>query len=134
MENEIIHSRDRAYLLVRNPTSVLVCWTWSRAVAEAFGSRVYEPEVIIRLAAAEDKALVVECPAPWAAGKLYIRPPAEGRVYSAGIYALKKDGSREKLSESNSALTPVSSSRHGLAAGYASAEFFRKGPKEPNPI
>jgi hypothetical protein len=128
---ELLRLNDRAYLLVRNPSSVLVCWTWSGSAAGSFESGVYEPEIIVRLAAAEDKNLAVEYSAPWNAGKLYIRPPAEGRVYAALVYARKKDGAREKLLESNAALTPVSSAMSGLSAGYASAEFFRQVSKEP---
>jgi hypothetical protein len=128
---DLLRLNDRVYLLVRNPSSVLVCWTWSGSAAGAFESGVYEPEIIVRLAAAEDKNLMVECSARWNAGKLYIRPPAEGRVYAASVYALKKGGAKDKLMESNAALTPVSSAMSGLSAGYASAEFFRQGSKEP---
>ncbi len=128
---DLLRLNDRAYLLVRNPSSVLVCWTWSGSAAGAFESGVYEPEIIVRLAAAEDKNLSMECSVPWNDGKLYIRPPVEGRVYTAFVYASKKDGAKEKLLESNAALTPVSSAMSGLSAGYASAEFFRQGLKEP---
>ncbi len=128
---DLLRLNDRAYLLVRNPSSVFICWTWSAAVCGAFETGVYEPEIIVRLAAVEDKSLAVECSALWSAGKLYIRPPAEGRVYSAFVYARKKDGSKEKLLESNAALTPVSSAMSGLSAGYASAEFFRQSLREP---
>ena len=121
-------SNDKVYLLVRNPASVFVCWTWSRARVEAFESQCYAPEVIVRLAAAEDKALVAEQAVPWNVGKLYMKPPAEGRTYTIAIYARNKDGAQEKLLESNAALTPVSASRPGLSAGYASAEFFRRSP------
>ena len=124
---DLLPLSDRAYLLVRNPSSVLVCWTWSGSAARNFESGVYEPEITVRLAAAEDKNLSVECSALWNAGKLYIRPPAEGRVYCASVYARKKGGAGEKLLESNAALTPLSSAMSGLSAGYASAEFFRPG-------
>ena len=123
---EQIRLNDRAYLLVRNPSSVLICWTWSASAAQAFRSAAYEPEVVIRLAAADDRNLAVEHRVRWDAGRLYLRPPAEGRVYSALVYAGKKDGTREKLLESNQALMPVSSTMSGLSAGYASSEFFQK--------
>jgi hypothetical protein len=125
---EFLRLNDKAYLLVRNPFAVFVCWTWSVVRAEAFASGAYEPEVTVRLAASDDMALFVECSAPWNAGKLYIKPPAGGRVYTASVYARRKDGPREKLLESNAALTPLSSPGSGLSAGYASAEFFRKEP------
>ncbi len=123
MANET--SNDKAYLLVRNPSSVFICWTWGRAGAEAFESLRYEPEIIVRLAAVGDKAGAVEQAAQWNAGKLYMKPPAEGQTYTAAIYARNKDGAREKLLESNAALTPAPIVRSGLSAGYASAEFFR---------
>lgn len=121
-------SNDKAYLLVRNPSSVFICWTWGRARAEAFAAQGYAPEIIVRLAAAGDKANTVEQAAQWNAGKLYMKPPAEGHTYTAAIYARNKDGAQEKLLESNAALTPVSVARSGLSAGYASAEFFRRSP------
>ncbi len=121
-------SNDKAYLLVRNPSSVFICWTWGRARAEAFEAQGYAPEIIVRLAAAGDKANTVKQAAQWNAGKLYMKPPAEGQTYTAAIYARNKDGAEEKLLESNAALTPVSAARSGLSAGYASAEFFRGSP------
>ena len=121
-------SNDKAYLLVRNPSSVFICWTWSRARAEAFEALVYAPEITVRLAAAGDKSLPVEQTAHWNAGRLYMKPLAEGQTYTAAIYARTKDGAQEKLLESNAALTPVSSARSGMPAGYASAEFFRRSP------
>lgn len=121
-------SNDKVYLLVRNPSSVFICWTWGRARAEAFESAGYAPEITVRLAAAGDKANTVEQTAQWNAGRLYMKPPAEGQTYTAAIYARTKDGAQEKLMESNAALTPVSAVRSGLSAGYASAEFFRRSP------
>jgi len=121
-------SNDKAYLLVRNPSSVFVCWTWSRAKAEAFAAAGYGPEITVRLSSAADKTLTVEQAAPWNACRLYLKPPAEGHTYIASIYARNKEGVQEKLLESNAALTPVSASRAGLSSGYASAEFFRRSP------
>lgn len=121
-------SNDKAYLLVRNPSSVFICWTWSRARAEAFESLGYAPEITVRLTAAGGKAGAVEQTARWNAGKLYMKPPAEGQTCAAAIYARNKEGAQEKLLESNAALTPVSAARSGLSAGYASAEFFRRSP------
>jgi len=124
--SDLIRLNDKAYLLVRNPSAVFVCWTWSRSRAEAFETGAYEPDVIVRISVSEDKALDAELPAAWNAGKLYIKPPAEGRVYTAFVYAVRKDGSREKLMESNPMLTPVSAAGSGLQAGYASDEFLHK--------
>ena len=121
-------SNDKAYLLVCNPASVFICWTWSRARTEAFEAQGYAPEITVRLSAAGDKANAVEQAAQWNAGKLYMKPPAEGQTYTAAIFARNKDGAEEKLLESNAALTPVSCARSGLSAGYASAEFFRRSP------
>ncbi|OGS08093.1 MAG: hypothetical protein A2270_03360 [Elusimicrobia bacterium RIFOXYA12_FULL_51_18] len=121
-------SNDKVYLLVRNPSSVFICWTWSRARAEVFEALGYEPEILVRLSAAGDKIPAVEQAVPWNSGKLYMAPPVEGKTYTAAIYARNKEGVQEKLLESNSALTPVSSQRPGLSAGYASAEFFRRSP------
>jgi len=121
-------SNDKVYLLVRNPSSVFICWTWSRARAEVFEAPGCDPQIVVRLSAAGDKVPVVEQAVPWNAGKLYMTPPEEGRTYTAAIYARNKDGVQEKLLESNAALTPVSSPRPGLSAGYASAEFFRRSP------
>lgn len=119
-------SNDKVYLLPRNPSSVFVCWTWSRSRAAAFEAMAYEPEIIVRLSAVDDMALTAEVSARWNAGKLYMKPPAEGRTYTAAVYAGKKDGSREKLMESNAAATPVSAPRQALSAGYSSSEFFRR--------
>ena len=121
-------SNDKAYLLPRNPAAVFVCWTWGRSRAEAFETRGYEPEIVVGLFDAENKALTAEVSVRWNAGKIYIKPAVEGRTYTAVIYALKKDGTREKLLESNAAATPVSAPRRGLSAGYSSAEFFRREP------
>ena len=127
MTNEIsfISSNDKVYLLPKNPAAVFVCWTWSRSRAETF-EQAYEPEIIVRLSAVDDKALTAEAAVRWNAGKLYIKPPAEGRVYTAAVYAVKKDGSTEKLLESNAVAVPVSAPRCGLSSGYSSTEFFRK--------
>lgn len=125
-ETALTPSNDKVYLLPKNPAAAFVCWTWSRSSAEAFESLVYEPEIIIRLSAADDKTLTAEASARWNAGKLYIKPPAEGRTYTAAVYARKKDGSQEKLLESNAAATPVSAPRQALSSGYSSSEFFRK--------
>lgn len=125
-ETAVITSNDKAYLLPRNPALVFVCWTWSRFRAEAFSSRVYEPEIIVRLSAVDDKTLAAEATAQWNAGKLYMKPPAEGRTYTVSVYACKKEGSQEKLLESNPAATPVSAPGQVLSAGYSSSEFFRK--------
>ena len=124
-ETSFTPSNDKLYLLPKNPAAVFVCWTWNRSRAEAF-EQVYEQEIIVRLSAVDDKALTTEVPARWNAGKLYIKPPAEGRIYIATLYARKKDGSQEKLLESNAVTTPVSAPRQGLTAGYSSFEFFRK--------
>ena len=126
--NELLRNSDRAYLLVRNPSSVFVCWTWSRARAEAFTAGVYDGEILIKLSAEDDNSPASEYPASWAAGKLYLKPPAGGRICTASVFARKKDGSREKLMDSNSALVPGPAAAPGLESGYASAEFFRKEP------
>lgn len=130
MANETVYtpSNDKAYLLPRNPGSVFVCWTWSRSRAEAFGARIYEPEILVRLSDVEDKASVVESTVKWDSGRLYMKPPAEGRTYAAAVYAFKKDGSQEKLLESNAAAAPVSAPRRGFPAGCSSSEFVRKDP------
>lgn len=125
-ETEFAQSNDKVYLLPKNPSEVFICWTWSRARAEAFTAQAFEPELLVRLSAADDKALFSESAADWRAGMLYMNPPAEGRTYTASVYARKKDGSLEKLLESNAAATPVSAPRQALSAGYSSSEFFRK--------
>ena len=125
-ETAFIPSNDKAYLLPKNPSAFFICWTWSRARAEAFTAQEYEPEILVRLSAIDDKALLAESAADWRAGKIYMKPPAEGRTYTAAVYARKKDGSQEKLLESNAAAAPVSAPRQALSAGYSSAEFFRK--------
>ena len=128
MANETVstQSNDKAYLLPKNPAAVFICWTWSRSRVEAFEAREYEPEILIRLSVVEDKALAAEAMVQWDSGKLYLKPPVEGRTYAAAVYARKKDGSQEKLMESNAAATPISAPRQSFSAGYSSAEFFRK--------
>ena len=121
---ERLRLNDRAYLLVRNPSSAFVCWTWSGSSAQAFNSMDYEPDVLVRLSAAEDKNQVVEHSVRWDTGGIYLRLPAEGRTYSASVYVRKKDGHKEKLLESNAALAPVSLEMSGLSSGYASPEFL----------
>ncbi len=125
-ETAFIPSNDKAYLLPKNPAEVFICWTWSSARAEAFTAQLFEPQILVRLTAVDDKALLSEAAADWRAGKLYMKPPAEGRTYTAAVYARNRDGSQEKLLESNAAATPVSAPRQALSAGYSSAEFFRK--------
>ena len=127
-EKVFISSNDKVYLLPRNPAAVFVCWTWSRSRAEAFVDQWYEPEILIRLCDTGDKTLAAESAAKWDSGKLYMKPPVEGRTYAVAVYARKKDGSQEKLMESNASATPVSAPRQGLSAGYSSAEFFRRDP------
>ena len=125
-ETAFTPSNEKVYLLPRNPSTVFVCWTWSRSRAEAFEARVYEPEILIRLSSVEDKTQTAEVSVQWNAGKFYMKPPVEGRTYTAAVYARKKDGSHEKLLESNAAVMPVSAPRQALSAGYSSFEFFRK--------
>ncbi|MFA6434322.1 MAG: DUF4912 domain-containing protein [Elusimicrobiales bacterium] len=124
-------SNDKVYLLPRNPAAAFVCWTWSRSRSDAFEAGVYEREILVRLFVVDDKALAVEAAAAWDAGKLYLKPPVEGRTYTAAVFARKNDGSQEKLMESNAAAVPVSAPRQDLSAGYSSAEFFRKEPAQP---
>ncbi|HOW89778.1 MAG TPA: DUF4912 domain-containing protein [Elusimicrobiales bacterium] len=120
-----IRTNDRAYLLVRNPSSVFVCWTWSPASAEAFRSGTYSGEVLVRLTASDDRNISAEASVPWDSQRLFMKPPAEGRSCTAFVYASRKDGSREKLLESPSVLTPVASALPGLSSGYASSEFLQ---------
>lgn len=117
---------DRAWLLVKSPASAFVCWTWNRAKAEAFGAGAYEAGVLVRLSSCGNKALTAEAEARWNAGGAYLKPPAEGAVCSAAVYARRKDGALEKLLETNSAAVPVSGPRGGVSSGYASAEFIRR--------
>ncbi len=130
MANETLFtpSSDRVYLLPKNPAAVFVCWTWSRSMEETFEARTYEPEIIVKISAVDDKALTSEVSAQWNAGKLYMKPPVEGRTYTAAVYVRKKDGTQEKILESNVAATPISAPRQILSAGYSSSEFFRKDP------
>jgi hypothetical protein len=121
-----VPSNDKVYLLPKNPLAVFICWTWSRSRAEAFQTQAYNPEIIIRLFAADDKALMVEAAARWNAGKIYMKPPVEGRTYTAAVCARKKGGSQEKMLESNAVATPVSAPRQALSAGYSSSEFLRR--------
>ena len=95
---------------------------------ETFEARTYEPEIIVKISAVDDKALTSEVSAQWNAGKLYMKPPVEGRTYTAAVYVRKKDGTQEKILESNVAATPISAPRQILSAGYSSSEFFRKDP------
>ncbi|MEI7482296.1 MAG: DUF4912 domain-containing protein [Elusimicrobiota bacterium] len=127
-ETAFTPSSDKIYLLPKNPAAVFVCWTWSRAIEETFEIGGYEPEIIVRLCAVDDKALTSEVSTQWNAGKLYMKPPVEGRTYTAAVYVRKKDGAQEKILESNAAATPVSAPRQVLSAGYSSSEFFRKDP------
>src|SRR3989339_1527393 len=94
---------DKAWLLVKSPSSAFVCWTWNRAKAEAFESGVYEPGVLVRLSSSGERSLTAEAGAAWDSGKAYLQPPAEGAQCAAAVYARKKDGSLEKLLESNAA-------------------------------
>jgi len=120
-----IRTNDRAYLLIRNPFSVFVCWTWSPASAEAFRSGTYAGEVLVRLAVSDERNISAEASAPWDSSGLFMKPPAEGRPCTAFVYVSRKDGSREKLLESPPALTPVASAVSGLSSGYASPEFLQ---------
>ena len=63
---------------------------------------------MVRLSSVDDATLAVERLGRWDSGGVYLRPPVEGRTYSAAVYARKKDGHMEKLLESNAALTPLS--------------------------
>ncbi|MBU2574392.1 MAG: DUF4912 domain-containing protein [Elusimicrobia bacterium] len=119
-------SSDKAWLLVKSPAAVFVCWTLGRAKTEAFKTASYAPNVLVRLVSCEDKTLAVEAEVRWDAGKIYLKPPAEGRICSAAVYARKKDGGQEKLLESNAVAAPVSSPLGGVSSGYSSAEFFRR--------
>ncbi|MBI4802106.1 MAG: DUF4912 domain-containing protein [Elusimicrobia bacterium] len=119
-------SSDKAWLLVKSPAAVFVCWTWNRAKTEAFETASYEPEVLVKLVSCEDKTPAAEAEVRWDAGKVYLKPPAEGGTCSAAVYARKKDGGREKLLESNTVTLPVSGPRGGVSSGYASAEFIRR--------
>ena len=125
-ETNFILSTDKAYLLPRNPSAFFICWTWSRSRAEAFEAREYEPEILVRLSACEDKAVSGETSVRWDSGKLYMKPTAEGRAYSVSVYGRRKDGRQEKLLESNAVAAPVSAPAPGTSSGYSSAEFFRK--------
>lgn len=119
-------SSDRAWLLVKSPSAAFVCWTWNRAKTEAFGAGEYAAGVLVKLSSSGDKSLTAEAEAGWDAGGVYLKPPAEGAVCSAAVYARKKDGALEKLLESNSAAVPVSGPRGAVSSGYASAEFIRR--------
>lgn len=125
-ELNLSYSGDRAWLLVKSPSAAFVCWTWNRAKAEAFGAGAYEAGVLVKLSSCGDKSLTAEAEARWDAGGAYLKPPAEGAVCSAAVYARKKDGALEKLLESNTAAVPVSGTRGGVCSGYASAEFIRR--------
>ena len=125
---EHLRCSDKAYLLVRNPSSVFVCWTWSEASARVLGSADYEPDVMVRLSSVDNKDLAVESLGRWDSGGIYLRPPAEGKTYAASVYARKKGGQMEKLLESNAALTPVSLAASGVSSGcVASGSFGRDG-------
>ena len=78
-ETAFTPSSDKIYLLPKNPAAVFVCWTWSRASEETFETGGYGPEIIVRLCAVDDKALTSEVSTQWNAGKLYMKPPVEGR-------------------------------------------------------
>lgn len=127
-ETELISSADRVYLLPRSPSAFFVSWSWSLSTNEAFRAGSYGPEIFVRLSASDDKGLFAEAGVCWDSGKLYIKPPAEGRTFSVSVYGLKQDGSREIIMESNSVAAPVSAPRNGPSYGYSSAEFFRKDP------
>ena len=117
---------DKAWLLVKNPSSVFVCWTFSRSKAEAFEAASYGPMVLVRLVCCEDKNLAVEAEVRWDAKKIYMKPPVDGGTCSASVHAIRNDGVQEKLLETNSVSVPVSGPRGGICSGYSSAEFFRK--------
>ncbi|OGR41043.1 MAG: hypothetical protein A2X28_06870 [Elusimicrobia bacterium GWA2_56_46] len=127
-KTNLILSTDKVYLLPRNPSAFFICWTWGRSRAEAFEAREYESEILVRLSVCEDKAVSGEASVRWDSGKLYMKPPAEGRTCSVSVYGRRKDGAQEKLLESNSVAAPVPAPAPETSSGYSSAEFFRKEP------
>jgi hypothetical protein len=116
-------AEDRLVLLPKNPGSFFALWHFSSARQEAFRSGALAPEVELRLVS-EDKVSASSCRAAWDAAGAYLDVPAQGRAYTASLYA-RRGEEWEKLLESNPAGSPAPA---GLASdrAYASLEFHKR--------
>ncbi|PIU19444.1 MAG: hypothetical protein COT18_07400 [Elusimicrobia bacterium CG08_land_8_20_14_0_20_59_10] len=117
-------SEDRLVLLPKNPGVLFAFWQFSASREEAFISSALGGEVELRLFHSEDKAQVSALKAAWKSGKAYLEVPAQGRSYTAALYALRS-GEWEKLLESNPVSSPAAA---GMAEerAYASLEFHKR--------
>lgn len=115
---------DRLVLLPKNPGVLFVFWQFSGGRLESFRSSDLGGEVELRLFYCEDKAQASCSRAAWDQWKAYLEVPAQGRSYTAALYALR-NGEWEKLLESNPVSSPAAA---GMAEerAYASLEFHKR--------
>ncbi|MEI7528101.1 MAG: DUF4912 domain-containing protein [Elusimicrobiota bacterium] len=123
--SQTLPAEDRLVLLPKNPGAFFVLWLFSASRAEAFRSGALAGEVELRLFFQEDKAQAFSRKAAWDAGGAYLDVPAQGKNYSAALYA-QRGGEWEKLLESNFSAAPAAA---GMAEerAYASMEFHKRG-------
>jgi len=117
-------AEDRLVLLPKNPGVFFVFWQFSASRVEAFCSSALGGEVELRLFYSEDKAPAFSRKAAWNAGRLYLDVPAQGKNYTAALYAFR-NGEWEKFLESNSVSAPAAAGAAEERA-YASLEFHKR--------
>jgi len=123
--SHIFPAEDRLVLLPKNPGVFFVLWCFCASRAEAFRAAALGGEVELRLVYSDDKAPASSRKTAWDSGGAYLEVPAQGKNYTAALYALR-GGEWEKLMESNSSPAP---SAAGMAEerAYASLEFHKRG-------
>ena len=122
---QMLPAEDRLVLLPKNPGVFFVLWRFCASRTESFLAAAFGGEVELRLFYSDDKTQAFSRKAAWSAGGLYLDVPAQGKNYTAALYALRA-GEWEKLMESNSCAAP---SAAGMAEerAYASLEFHKRG-------
>ncbi|HBA61118.1 MAG TPA: hypothetical protein DCZ92_09925 [Elusimicrobia bacterium] len=120
----VLPPEDRLVLLPKNPGVLFLFWQFSASRAEAFRASALGAEVELRLFYSEDKAQASSRRAAWDSFKGYLEVPAQGRTYTAALYALR-NGEWEKFLESNPAASPASAGAAEERA-YASLEFHKR--------
>lgn len=103
-------SKDRFFLLPRNPSSMLAYWEWTAKKADLFKSGVLSPEISIKLYSVRTGEQSAEIKTRWDALKLYVQTPAPGCYYRGALSYFTADGKPQSSLDSNTVQIPAGAS------------------------
>ena len=124
-KNIDVCSGEKLILLVRNPETLFVLWSFNETNERNFEKGIYARQVELRIFTLSESLPVLSFKFNFNDNKNYIQMPLKEGEYFASLYARNEKGEEMKLLESNVILAPAGKSKE-VDYTYGS-QFFKRG-------